>query len=170
MTAKRAKPRGFSLVELVASLVVISVISAVLAPVLNSAADAIVTARDLRRASDDAGFAMATVTRVLREIPPGDGVNLALSSADATSIVFEDGRGVRLSDSTLEMLTPAGPAPLARQVTAFEIVYLGSDGRTPSAPAEAQRLHITMTVRGMTLGGVVFPRVNAGQSQSGGDG
>lgn len=159
-----ARSRGFSLIELVASLVIVSVISAVLAPVLNSAADALVTARELRRASDDAGFAMATVTRLLREIPPGESVNLELSSADATSIVFGDGRGVRLSDATLEMVTPTGSAPFARAVTAFEIVYLADDGRTPSAPEEAQRFHVTMTVGGMTLSGVVFPRVNTGQS------
>lgn len=158
--------RGFSLLELVASLVVISVIAAVLAPVLTSATDAIVTARDLRRASDDAGFAMATVTRVLREIPTGAGVSLGLQSADTTFVVFDDGRGVRLNGSTLEALTSTATAPIARDVTAFEIVYIASDGRTPCEPTEAQRFHITMTVRGMTLGGVVFPRVNTGQSQS----
>lgn len=168
MRRHRRSNRGFSLVELVASLVVISVVAAVLAPVLNSAADTIVTTRDLRRASDDAGFAMATAIRLLREVPPGEGVNLGLASADDTSIVFSDGRGLRLNADTLELVTPAGAAPVARDVSSFEIRYLGPDGHAPAAPADAQRLHITMTVRGMTLSGVAFPRVNSGQSGSGG--
>lgn len=166
MRTSAGPSRGFSLLELVASLVVISVISAVLAPVLTSATDAIVTARDLRRVSDDAGFAMATVTRMLREIPPDEGTRLGLKDADASSVVLTDGRGVRWNEGTLEMLTPAGAAPIARDVTAFEIAYIASDGRTPCPPADAQRFHISMTVRGMRLGGVVFPRVNTGQTQS----
>lgn len=163
-----APARGFSLIEMVASLVLVSVIAAVLAPVLNSAADEIAAARELRQASDDAGFAMASVTRILREATPGESVNLGLSGADATSVVFLDGRGVRLRGDVLEMLTDAGAAPLARGVTNFEVIYLATDGVTPCPPQDAQRFHVTLTVRGLTLAGVVFPRVNAAQAEGGG--
>ncbi len=158
---------GFSLLELVASLVVISVISAVLAPVLNNAADAIVTARDVRRASDDAGFALAAVTRLLREIPADGTGGLDITAADAGSILLGDGRGVRLSGTTLEMVTPDGAAPLAREVAWFEVAFIAADGRSPASPELAQRLHVRMSVRGMSLSGVVFPRVNSGQSGPG---
>jgi len=158
-----ARSRGFSLIEMVASLVIVSVIAGVLAPVLNSAADEIAAARDLRQASDDAMFAMASVTRILREASAGDGVNLGLSSADSTTVVFLDGRGVRLRGDILEMLTDAGAAPLARGVTHFEVIYVAADGMTPCPPQDAQRFHVTLTVRGLTLAGVVFARVNTGQ-------
>lgn len=164
MRRRPTRPRAaFTMLELVASLTLIAIIAGVLAPVLTSAGDELAATRRLRAASDDAFFALNAVTRLLREAPAGVTTRLGLAQANATGLTFTDARGVRLNGQTLEILDDAGrAAPVARAVTEFRIDYLDDDGVTPAQPADAHRFHVTLTVNGMTLTGVVFPRVNTG--------
>lgn len=154
---------AFTLLELVLAMIIISIIAAVVVPVTVSAADAYADARDLRQRAEAAAFAIDSVTRTLREAPRGASTRLDASTATATALVFGDGSGIQLDGDTLELVHEGVAHPLARDVTAFEIVYLDADGRTTAAqPADAHRLHITLTSGGVTLTTVVFPRVNAG--------
>jgi len=160
MTRSAGHPGGFTLLELVATMLVLSIISVVLAPVITSATDSYAGARHLREVSDDTAFAMAAIVRVWREAPPGSAERLAIVTADAQSVEFRDGTGLRISGSVLERVEADGSFPIVRGVDQLRFEYIGEDGRTPATePARAQRIHITLTVRGFTMSAVAFPRV-----------
>jgi prepilin-type N-terminal cleavage/methylation domain-containing protein len=163
--AATIKRRGFTLLELVLAMTVVAVVSVVVTPVLLASADAYAAARDLRRTADEAAFATSLVTRTIREAPPGDSTRIGVVSADADSLIFTNDTGVRLTGGTLEAVTPQGPVPVARGVSALAFVYVSDDGVTPCPPAEAHRVHVSLTVRGLTVSAVAFPRVNVGVSE-----
>ena len=160
MRTTNAVRAGFTLLELVATMLVLSVISVVLAPVITSATDSYASARELRDVSDETAFALSTIVRVWREAPAGQADRLAIVTADEQSVGFADGTGLRLRDGTLERVEADGSFPVVRGVEQLRFEYIGADGRTPAVRAsQAQRVHITLTVRGMTLTAVAFPRV-----------
>lgn len=155
--------RAFTLLELVVAMVVISIISAAVAPVIFSATDAYAAARDARATADDAAFATAALVRLIQEAPAGEGARLGVADADGQSILFTDGSGVRLDAETLVLLTAEGEGPLARGVRDFRLEYLGPDGRTPATPQDAHRVHITLTIERFTTAAAAFPRINTGE-------
>jgi prepilin-type N-terminal cleavage/methylation domain-containing protein len=156
--------RAFTIVELVVAMVVMSVIAGVITPVIVSATDNYASSRDLRTAVDNAAFAIDAMVRVVRETPMVVAGDLDLAKADSQSFVPVGGRGFSLGDdSILELITPAGNGPLARDVRMLDIVYLLDDGlTTASTPAEAHRVHITADISGVRVSAVAFPRVNVG--------
>lgn len=161
----RARRAGFTLLELTLSIIAVSAVSAAVVPLLVSATDAYAASRQARDAVNDAYFAIDALTRLVREAPAGAATRLQIHAADESSLLFAPDRGVRLTGSTLELLTPDGDAPLARAVESFTIEYLDHDGRTPAAdPADAHTLRVRLTVSGMTLSTVIFPRVNIGET------
>ena len=166
MHDERTRDRGYTLLELVVALIVISIISAAVMPVIVGATDAYAATRDARSTADDAAFAASTVVRLIQEAPGGDTTRLAITSADAESIRFDDGTGLRLDGETLTLLTPEGNGPLARSVSTFRLIYLGPDGRTPAEqPADAHRIHVTLTIGSFSISTAAFPRVNIGEGQ-----
>lgn len=155
--------RAFTIVELVAAMVVMSVIAGVITPVIVSATDHYAASRDLRTTVDDGAFVIDAMVRIVRETPAALSGGLDLEDAGVDAFVPSNGRGFRLVDDTVELVTEAGQAPLARGVDGLRIMYLLDDGVTPAAtPAEAHRVHIAMEIRGLRLGAVAFPRVRIG--------
>lgn len=162
MADPKPSSRAFTIIELVVAMVVMSVIAGVITPVIVSATDDYAASRDLRTAVDDGAFAIDAMVRIIRAAP-GDAGGLDLTSADAQSFIPATGRGFTLTGTTLELVTPAGNAPLARDVRAFELVYLLEDGITQAAtPADAHRIHISADIGGLSLSAAVFPRINIG--------
>ena len=163
MTPNPTVRRAFTIVELVAAMVVMSVIAGVITPVIVSATDHYAASRDLRTTVDDGAFAIDAMVRIVREAPAAPSGGLDLEAAGADAFIPSGGRGFRLVDDTIELVTESGQAPLARGVESLRIVYLLDDGVTPAAtPAEAHRVHISMEIRGLRLGAVAFPRVRIG--------
>ena len=66
---RTSAPSGFTLVETIAVMVVLGVISAVLSSVLYTATGAYSIAETQRRSMDEFGFAMEKITRLIREEP-----------------------------------------------------------------------------------------------------
>lgn len=160
MSTTQSHRGGFTLLELVATMLVLSIVSVVLAPVITSATDSYATARELRDVSDETAFALATIVRVWREAPAGEFERLAINAADAQSVEFGDGTGLRLNAGTLERVEADGAFPVVRRVDDLRFDYIGADGLTAAdQPSQAHRIHITLTVRGFTMTGVAFPRV-----------
>jgi len=158
-----AARRAFTLIELILAMMIMSLVTAVVTPVILSATDAYASARTLRNQSETASFSVDRVVRALREAPSGTATRLGITTATADTIIFTDGQGLQLTESTLELVTPDGTAPIARDVESFTIEYLDEDGLTPvDDPANAHRFHVSIELPGQSLRVCAFPRVNVG--------
>ncbi len=171
MRARTSPSRhAFTLLELLAAVLVMSIIAAVLMPIITSASQVYTQTRRVRTGTEHVAFAIDRVTRILREAPIGPGDSgIGVASATPTRVAFTDGTGFQLSGSTLEMLLPAGgSAPLCEGVDDVVITYLASDGvsDTSAAPALTQRFVVTITSGQVEMSVLVFPRVWIGQEDA----
>lgn len=163
MTCPYRQPGGFTLLELVLAMIVMSVVAVIVMPVTVSATESFAQARSLREISESTLYALDRVVRLIREAPGGEATALDLIAADQDEIVFADGRGVRLTGTDLLLVSGDAEFPLLRGVSSFELVYLESDGLTAAGePANAQRVQIRLSAQGMDLATVVFPRALVG--------
>lgn len=156
--------RGMTLVELVVSMTILGVVAALTLPAISTATGAMQTSSGAREITDDVSFALDRVAALLREAPTGNSANeLAIAEATGSSVVFADGRGVRLRDGDLVWIEPGGEAVLCAEVDSFEIVYLSADGL--SVAADGTRTHrflLRLSRGGIDLRTAVFPRVRVG--------
>lgn len=161
---------GFTLLELLASIIVMSIISVTLMPVIGAASESFAVARQVRSSTERAGFALDRVTRVIRQAPIGaDNTGVGVSSATASSLTFSDGTGFQLIGSTLEMLVVGNdPVPLCLDVDEFQVLYIGDDGvtNTVNTPTITHRFMVRVETDGIELTTVVHPRVWIGQESS----
>lgn len=159
----RCAARAFTLVELVATMVVVSVLAAASAPLILRAADAYADASSQRESAERLGLAMDRAVRMLREAPgvPADPDAVDIAAAEAQRVELGDGASLELVGSTLRLTTSDGQtAPLARNVASFNLEYLGDDGETDTSdePQSTRRINITIGVDGMELRASVFLR------------
>ena len=159
--------RAFTLIELLAAITIMSIISVTLMPVIGSATEWYIVSRQVRSSTDRAGFAFDRITRVVLQAPIGandSGVGILTAGVD--SVEFIDGTGVRLLGTTLEMLVPGqSPVPLCFEVSSFTIEYLADDGlaSTAHAPALTHRFVFTIMTENIEHSVLVHPRVWIGQ-------
>lgn len=159
--------RAMTLVETLASIVVLSIIGATTLPLLFVAGDSLADATQTRRSAEHAAFAMDRTIRLLRESPEGaTRGTLAISSATLTGVRFTDGRGIELTGTTLYLYDTSGTrAALCEDVRSFTLGYLAKDGTTSTqaTPASTHRFDIRLDVGGMRLNAAAFARVRIGQ-------
>lgn len=116
---RTSAPSGFTLVETIAVMVVLGVISAVLSSVLYTATDAYSIAETQRRSMDEIGFAMEKITRLIREEPAlsSDPGSSGLTEAGVSLLRFESGLRIELVGDAIEIEIPGqGEAVLLRDV------------------------------------------------------
>lgn len=158
---------AFTLLELLATVVIMGVIGAVLVPVMTSSSESYTTTRDVRNRTEHAAYALDRLVRLVREAPIGtDGTGIGVQSAGATSLTFTDGTGVVYADGRIELQVPGQPnALLCDAVDAFNIDYLGEDGRTSTLanPVASHRIVFTLGSGPLRLSAVAHPRVWIGQ-------
>ncbi len=122
---------GFTLIELIAVIVIISTLSSVVGSLVHESVKIYAGASAQREAQERHGFALERMVRAMREAAPlvGSTGTPGLVTADINQCAFEDGTAFQLSGTDV-LMTPAGGAsgPLARNVTAFELSYIGEDG------------------------------------------
>ena len=166
MTAT-ARQRAFTLIELIASMVIIGVIASVAVPLISAASDSYVTSSNNRDEVERVAHAMGRALRLLRAAPatgPGSG-QPDITTAATSDIEFADGSELELIGTTL-WLTPAGAsaAPLCAGVTAFELEYIGEDGMTSTilTPENTQRIVIRIATSGQELRCAAFLRIATG--------
>ena len=157
--------RGATILELLLASTIIAIAGAACLPVMASVADGYSAAAETRRISDQAGFAMDRVVRLLREVDIDvDSDELAFAVATATEFRFDDGRGIRFDGERLLLRTADGSeAFLLENVDQFDIGYFSEDGVTDSLgdPPDASRFSVFLRVSGLEFRAVVFPRVRA---------
>jgi len=158
---------GFTILELLAAIVVMSIISVTLMPVMSAASESYTVSRQARSSTERAGFAIDRILRIIREAPIGtDNSGVGITTSTSSSVEFTDGSGLQLTGTTLEMLVPgSSPVPLCFDMESFEIQYLAEDGITSSAiaPSTTHRFAIILTTDNVTMSAVAFPRVWIGQ-------
>ncbi len=153
---------GVTLVEMVAAIVVVSIVGAMVLPIMAGATDAYAESAAVRRASERAGYAMERSIRLLRDVPAGASAGeIGIAGAGTDFVTFSDGRGLALRGDVLMLVTPAGETALAQGVQSFSIGYVGSDGITSvvATPRVAHRFTIALNVDGLELRSVAAPRV-----------
>jgi prepilin-type N-terminal cleavage/methylation domain-containing protein len=159
--------RAFTLIELIATMVVLAVVASVAAPIMVASSDAYADASDRRESAERVAAALERVVRILREAPataPGE-TTPDIVEATASSVELADGVRLELSGSTL-LLTTATEAqsPLCQGVSAFVLGFLAADGVTDSSgvPTSTQRVNVRLTAGGVEARTSVFLRVCTG--------
>jgi len=158
---------GFTLIELIAAITVMSIITVSIMPVIGAAGESYAVARQVRSSTERAGYALDRITRITRQAPVGAGNSgVGVASAGSTSLVFTDGTGVQLTGTTLEMLVPGeNPVPLCFDVSSFTVEYFGDDGvsNTILTPTQTHRFGFKVITENVEMSVVVLPRVWIGQ-------
>ena len=156
--------RGFTLIELIATMVVLAIAAASVTPLLIGLTDSARAARHRLAMLDALHRALDRSARLLREASPGVEGGVDLSEATAAGFALADGRGVRFLDGTLWLDPGDGSTwPLARGIDSFSVRYLTSDGVTEADdPAAMQRVAIMVQDDGVPLTTIVYFRAGAG--------
>lgn len=163
----RTTRKAFTLLELLAAILVMSIISAVLLPVLSSASESYTTTRDVRSRTEHMAFALDRIARMIRQAPIGtDDIGVGIQTATASSVLFTDGTGIELSAGQLEMVVPgAANSLLCDDIDSVTIEYFASDGITSTltSPTQTHRIAVTLTSGTLTMSVIAHPRVWIGQ-------
>jgi len=149
------KKNAFTLVELIAVMVILGALAAATAPIVASAGQSYADASNLRAAADDLAYALQRAGRTLRHA--SGSVTIATDEA----IELSGGQRLERLGTTLWLTEPGqAPSPLCQDVTTFQITHLADDGQTDCAsdPADIQRLHITAERSGVWLATVIHLR------------
>ena len=125
MGGRRAH-RGFTLIELIASMVIMAALAGASASVLMRAGDAFGDATDRRAMVSSASMAMDRVLHQIRVTP-------SLAAVSGTGFECSSGLVVGLAGSTLELRDGLGASPLCEGVATFGIVYYDADGAAVNA-------------------------------------
>jgi prepilin-type N-terminal cleavage/methylation domain-containing protein len=163
---RRGVGRAFTLIELLATLIVVSTLAAVASPIVMTATDAYAKSAKQRRGAERVAAALDRLTRILREAPakatPAGATDF--KSADASSFALQGGTGVALTGSNVTLEITGVPAtPLCPDVTAFAITYLDSSGvavNVASGTDTVRRVIIRLAAGGTELSTSVWLRAS----------
>lgn len=157
--------RGYTLVECVCAITVISVVSAVVLPLVSSATTSYANASSARDVSEDVAFALDRCLATLRDTPPAAAIgSVAISSASASEITFSDGRSLSCAGGVLSMTDDQGvTAPLLRGVEDFSLGLWAQNGSTSTmaSPATTWIYSVTLKKAGFELRGCAFIRARS---------
>ena len=167
MIGRRPIRRGFTLPEVIATIVIVGALAAVGAPLIAELSDAHASASAQRSSSESVGVAIERVVRMIREAPTDGSGGVDITTAGASTLLLGNGHRVELITQTLWLTVPGEAAsPLLQGVSAFELAYLGADGATDtsSAPAQTQRITIRIATGNFELRSAAWIRVARGQA------
>jgi prepilin-type N-terminal cleavage/methylation domain-containing protein len=140
---------GFSLLEMIVAMTVMSVIAAVIMPVIVSSTDAYAVARDTRADTDRVLYALERSARLVREAPfLADESGLAVQISSATQFILVDGSGIRLSGNQLELLKPGGQSSvLCSEIDRVQFSYFDNAGNAMAIVNPSQIHRVCMRIQ-----------------------
>ena len=171
---------GFTLIELVITMVLMAIVALIVANALSTVIKGTLMTDDRKEAMDQARIAMERMTREIRNLRDSDDVN----TGNATQFCFTDTDGVQINysysnpnikrEAPSAACTPGNGQTLATGITGitpFSFEYIKANGTVdtafvdtdPDAPAtDTKRIRITIpcTISGetVTLQSEVWPR------------
>jgi prepilin-type N-terminal cleavage/methylation domain-containing protein len=157
---KMGRDMGFSLIEIVMVVVVLSIVGLVGSNILFQGAESHFRSRDYREAVQEVRYAVERMTREIREdidTPSSDittmtATHFSYNDPNSTSIAFA------LNGTDLERNSVA----LARNVTSLAFTYLKVDNTTATTAANVWKIKIALTVTvgdlAVAIRTIVFPR------------
>ena len=158
---------GFSLLEMIVAMTVMSVISAVIMPIIVTATDSYAVARDTRAGTDRVLYALELSSRLVREAQfEADESGLAVQSATATQFILDDGSGIRLNGTDLELLDTSGQSSiLCTDVDRIQLTYYDSAGvaMVLVVPAQIHRVSLRIQSGDVVLEMYAMPRAWIGR-------
>jgi type II secretory pathway pseudopilin PulG len=145
------------------AIVILSIIAAMVMPVIAGASDAYARATATRRTAERAAYAMERIVRMLRDVPEGASHGtVGISLAQASRVRFTDNRELELTGGSLYQTDASGHrVVLCAGVDALTIGYLAQDGVTSTlaSPSTTQRFNVSITVGGFDLRTAAMARV-----------
>jgi prepilin-type N-terminal cleavage/methylation domain-containing protein len=143
MTARRHNP-GFTLIEMIAAIVVIGTISSIGAGLVYSGVEAARAGRASAQLHDDLSGAMEVIAREVRMIPRDTSGNLTITTAADNSVQLADGRVFTRSGTDLQVTISGVAATQLERVTDLQFRYfdnVGSELARPVTGASIQLIH-----------------------------
>lgn len=164
MTTRHAQRGAFTLIELIAAILVMSIISSVVLPVVVTATQNYAEAASEREAAEAAAFAVDRAVRFVREIPVDDDSEAEIATIESGRVLLDDGSGLELSSGQLLLRDNAGtPHVLCDDVDTFELAYRQSDGVTATTDrAAVWTITVRLETRGVELRSEAFIRERVG--------
>ncbi|MFK7759033.1 MAG: type II secretion system protein [Phycisphaerales bacterium] len=162
--------RGFSLLEIIVSMIIMSVIAAVIMPIIMTATDAYTSSREVRSSTDRVLFALERSARFVREVPfKSDESGLDILSASSTQFMLTDGTGLRLQGSQLELVDSLGAgAVLCDGVDRISFQYFDKAGNSLALiqPSLIHRVSLQIQSGSVVLTVYAMPRSWVGRDVS----
>lgn len=162
---KTSRAQGFTLIELMAAMVVIGVLGVVTSEIIAQAARGYSLAAESRTAHEQLALALDRLGRVVTRAPGGSAPGSpGISATTTTSLTLTDGSRVLLSGGTLVLDTPEDSGLiLLSGVTAFELVYLDHAGVAlvtvaADTPSRTRRIAVRLAAGGAELRTILTPR------------
>ncbi len=154
--------QGFSLLEMIVSMVIMSIIVAVVMPTIVTSTDVYTISRDTRSDTDRVLYALEHSARFVREMPfMADESGLSIQTASTTQLLLTDGSGIQLNGSELEILKPGGiPSVLCVDVDRIKLSYYNSAGVAMAilVPSQIHRVSLQIQSGPVTLEMYAMPR------------
>ena len=152
------KHRGFTLVELVLVIIIMSIITAITTPLLQEGFNAYFTSQSLTDADWQSRIAFSRINKELRTIP----FPASITTASPTQLVFTDAN----SNSVTYQLTGSSlmrnSNVLADGVNSLTFGYYDRNGATTATIANiryiSMTLNITQSSANLTIKTVIYPR------------
>jgi len=148
----RSRQRGFTLIEAIATIVVLGLLGSIASTILFTASNGYLSAATTAQLHGEASAAMDRVIRDVRNIPStADGP--AINSMTATSIAWDGGFSIALSGSQLTVTSDGTSYVLAEDVAVFQVQAFNHAGQQLPATLNAEqaqavrRVVLTLTLQ-----------------------
>ena len=152
----RRAVRGFTLIEAIATIVILAALGSIASAIIVEASDGYVSARVHAQLHTEASIAMDRIVRELRNIPLDENASDVvpdIDSIDDESISWNDDYSISLSGSDIEIVEDGGPERmLLSDVSALNIQVFDDENDTLSQPRNGaqcdaiRRVQVTMTL------------------------
>ena len=157
----RSNPRrAFTLVELLATIMVLGISVGAALPVLSAVSDGARRASALARQHHESSVAMERIAEILRESGNPNIPSTMLTVLSPTQFRVASGRGVQLSKTTLiERDSKGRSKTLAHDITRVQFRYLRDDGATTTGTsAEVHAVEVVLDTTEVSSAMRVFLR------------